>query len=71
MTDTVCLLAKITEFPEWNYFLKMNIKALIYARYSTSVKIHSVIKDDSNKSLSSDIDKVLPFPFSFLKKQKL
>jgi len=49
----------------------MNIKALIYARYSTSVKIHSVIKDDSNKSLSSDIDKVHLLTFSFLKKQKL
>ena len=44
---------------------------LIYARYSTSVKIHSIIKEDSNKSLGSDIDKVHLFTYSFLKKLKL
>lgn len=36
----------------------MNIKALVYARYSTSVKIHSVVKEDSNRSITADIEKV-------------
>lgn len=36
----------------------MNIKALVYARYSTSVKIHTILKEEYNKSLSNDIDKV-------------
>ncbi len=45
----------------------MNIKAIIYARYSTSVKIHSIVKDD-NKTLSGDIDKVTDLKYSFLKR---
>ena len=40
----------------------MNIKALVYARYSTSVKIHSIIKEDSNRAISSDIEKVPLLP---------
>lgn len=46
----------------------MNIKALVYARYSTSVKIHTIVKEDSNKSLSSDLDKVKNSLLSFLRK---
>lgn len=48
----------------------MNIKGLIYARYSTSVKINSIVKEASNKSLAADIDKVTCLSFSFPKKQK-
>ena len=36
----------------------MNIKALVYARYSTSVKIHSVVKEESNRTIAADIEKV-------------
>lgn len=46
----------------------MNIKALVYARYSTSVKIHTILKEDSNKSLSTDLDKVRDFLLSSLRK---
>ena len=42
----------------WFLLFKMNIKALVYARYSTSIKIHSIIKEDSNRSINSDIEKV-------------
>jgi hypothetical protein len=48
----------------------MNIKALVYARYSTSVKIHAIVKEDSNKSLSSDLDKVRHYLLSFLRKHE-
>jgi hypothetical protein len=40
----------------------MNIKALVYARYSTSAKIHSVVKEESNRTIAADIEKVaLPY----------
>ena len=55
----------------WFLLFKMNIKALVYARYSTSIKIHSIIKEDSNRSINSDIEKVSLCWFSSQWKSKL
>lgn len=49
----------------------MNIKALVYSRYSTSVKIHTIIREESNQPLCKDIDKVNFILNSFHKKPRL
>lgn len=36
----------------------MNIKCLLYARYSTSMFIHCINKDTDNSSLTNDAEKV-------------
>ena len=42
----------------YGYNLKMSLKCLLYARYSSSIPINTIIKD-SSKELKSDLDRVL------------
>lgn len=37
----------------------MNLKCLLYARYSSSIPINIITKDTSNKELKADLDRVL------------
>ena len=41
----------------------MNLKCLLYARYSSSIPINIITKDTSNKELKADLDRV-PFALS-------
>lgn len=36
----------------------MNLKCLLYARYSSSIPINIITKDTSNKELKADLDRV-------------
>lgn len=48
----------------------MNIKCLVYARYSTSIPIYTYNKETSNKALSADVDKVTPHQLRSRKRSK-
>ena len=37
----------------------MNLKCLLYARYTSSIPINSIVKDTSSKDLKADLDRVV------------
>lgn len=49
----------------------MNIKCLIYSRYSTSSQIYMVNKEPSIKALTVDAEKVLPTEINFQMSSKI